>query len=133
MKRIPPPIVIEDAGLFINALKGFPGPFSSYVFKTIGCNGILKLMNGVMDRSANFVSMIAYARSYNEIYFFKGELPGEIALKASGTGGFGFDPIFKPNETPTKTLAELTFEQKNEISHRAKSYKKLAKFILRFK
>ena len=54
------PVIVEDAGLFIEALNGFPGPYSSYVNKTIGVGGILKLMNNVKDRSAYFLSAVAF-------------------------------------------------------------------------
>ncbi|MEM4766442.1 MAG: non-canonical purine NTP pyrophosphatase, partial [Nitrososphaerota archaeon] len=54
------PVMVEDAGLFIDALGGFPGPFSSYAYKTIGIRGILKLMEGVEDRRARFTSVIAF-------------------------------------------------------------------------
>jgi len=121
------PFFVEDAGLFINALKGFPGPYSHYVYKTIGINGILKLMNNVTDRSALFQSIIAFWDG-NKITTFKGQINGNISLEPRGTFGFGFDPIFIP-QNATKTFAEMTIQEKNLHSHRAKSAKKLVKYI----
>jgi len=64
-------VFVEDAGLFIDALKGFPGPYSKFVFQTVGVNGILKLMSGVKTRNAHFKSVICYAlqiRSRNVLW-----------------------------------------------------------------
>ncbi len=85
--------VIEDSGLFVEALKGFPGPYSSYVFKTIGNEGILKLMEGVEDRRAYFMAVVAYWDG-KTVRTFTGRVDGEISREIRGTQGFGYDPIF---------------------------------------
>jgi len=118
---------VEDAGLFINALKGFPGPYSSYVYKTIGVNGILKLMKNVKDRRAFFKAVIAFCWK-GDIYLFTGVVHGKIAEEARGTQGFGFDPIFIPNGD-NRTFAEMTIEEKNKLSHRGKAIRKLINFL----
>lgn len=110
------PFFIEDSGLFIDALKGFPGPYSSYVFKTIGNDGILKVMDGVSNRKAKFRAVIAYFDG-ERVRTFIGEVHGEIATEKRGGMGFGFDPIF---EYQGKTFAEMG-EEKNEVSHRRKA------------
>ncbi|MET1160685.1 MAG: RdgB/HAM1 family non-canonical purine NTP pyrophosphatase [Thermoprotei archaeon] len=113
------PVLVEDAGLFIKALNNFPGPYSSYVFKTIGCSGILKLLEGVRDRSAVFKS--AATLVYEPFIITAiGVTEGFIADKPRGSGGFGFDPIFIPLGSD-KTYAEMSIEEKNKYSHRAKS------------
>ncbi|MCC6009441.1 MAG: XTP/dITP diphosphatase [Fervidicoccaceae archaeon] len=117
------PVVVEDSGLFIKALNGFPGPFSSYVYKTIGVRGVLKLMEGVTDRSAYFESAVAIVMPPFE-RVFKGSVYGRIADSPRGTGGFGFDPIFIP-ENEDKTFAEMSVEEKNRYSHRARAFEKL--------
>jgi XTP/dITP diphosphohydrolase len=117
------PVVVEDSGLFIKALNGFPGPFSSYVYKTIGVRGVLKLMEGVTDRSAYFESAVAIVMPPFE-RVFKGSVYGRIADSPRGTGGFGFDPIFIP-ENEDKTFAEMSVEEKNKYSHRARAFEKL--------
>jgi XTP/dITP diphosphohydrolase len=117
------PVVVEDSGLFIKALNGFPGPFSSYVYKTIGVRGVLKLMEGVTDRSAYFEAAVAIVMPPFE-RVFKGSVYGRIADSPRGTGGFGFDPIFIP-ENEDKTFAEMSVEEKNKYSHRARAFEKL--------
>ncbi|MCS7115526.1 MAG: XTP/dITP diphosphatase [Nitrososphaerota archaeon] len=128
------PVIVEDAGLFVEALNGFPGPYSSYVYKTIGNVGLLKLMEGIDDRSAKFQSVIAYHSE--ELVFpicFKGEARGQITREVrEGHSGFGFDPIFKP-EKSDKTFAEMSVQEKNRHSHRAKALRKFAKWYKNLK
>ncbi|MBA7697737.1 dITP/XTP pyrophosphatase [subsurface metagenome] len=68
------PIFVEDAGLFIEALKGFPGPYSKYVYNTIGTKGILKLMKNIEKRSAHFQSVIAFSSPDEQPICFRGKV-----------------------------------------------------------
>ncbi|MDD1703040.1 MAG: RdgB/HAM1 family non-canonical purine NTP pyrophosphatase [Methanoregula sp.] len=112
------PLIVDDTAFFIDALKGFPGPYAAYVLNSIGNQGILRLMDGIADRSARFTTAIAYA-DINGIEVFTGTIHGRIITGTRGTNGFGYDPIF---ETETgQTLAELPIEQKSVISHRARA------------
>ena len=111
------PLIVDDTGFFIDALNGFPGPYAAYVLNSIGNSGILKLMEGVTDRNARFVTAIAFADTRG-IHVFKGMIDGRIASAPRGTGGFGYDPIF---ETGEMTLAEIPLEEKSRISHRARA------------
>ncbi len=122
------PVMVEDAGLFIKALRGFPGPYSSYVYRTIGNMGILKLMEGVTDREATFKSAIAYCDRPSEVKVFVGEVLGDIALSERGDG-WGFDPIFIPREGDGRTYAEMG-PLKNKVSHRRRALEKLARYLL---
>jgi XTP/dITP diphosphohydrolase len=126
MARLKGPVMIEDAGLFVDGLKGFPGVYSAYVQKTIGNDGILKLMEGMENRQAAFRSIVGYAEPDIEPVVFKGELKGEIGFEPRGTGGFGYDPIFYIDG---KSLAEMNLEEKNEISHRGGSMKALKRWL----
>jgi len=126
MARLKGPVIIEDAGLFVDGLKGFPGVYSAYVQKTIGNNGILRLMEGIDDRRAAFKSVVGYAEPSIEPVVFRGELKGDIGFEPRGTGGFGYDPIFYVNG---KSLAEMRLEEKNRISHRAGSMKALKQWL----
>jgi XTP/dITP diphosphohydrolase len=115
------PIIIEDDGLFINSLNGFPGQYSSYVFKSIGNRGILRLLEGSRDRSAFFKSIFVY-RNGIIAKVFSGQINGKISLTIKD-GGWGYDPIFIPfnnhNKHDNKTFAELNkTNKKNELSHR---------------
>ena len=128
------PVLVEDAGLFIDALNGFPGPFSSYVYRTIGIRGILKLMENVEDRRARFLSVIAfYTPMIGGVKIFTGEVEGYIAREPRGSGGFGFDPIFIPAEGDGRTFAEQSIEEKNKLSHRARAARKFAEWMLLLK
>ena len=72
------PVIIEDAGLFIKPLNGFPGPYSSYVFRTLGTKGILKLMKQNKDRDAFFHSILAFCGYKKDPKFFHGKVKGRI-------------------------------------------------------
>jgi XTP/dITP diphosphohydrolase len=126
MERLAGPVMLEDAGLFIEALKGFPGVYSAYVQKTIGNDGILKLMNGVENRKAFFKSVVVYAEPGMNPKMFQGLVYGNIGFEARGTKGFGYDPIFFVGET---SLGEMEISQKNKISHRAVSILALKKWL----
>jgi XTP/dITP diphosphohydrolase len=126
------PVFVEDAGLFINTLEGFPGPYAAYVYKTIHNSGILKLMENVKDRNAAFHSVISYCdeQSPCQPKSFHGEVHGEITSaerREQGKSGFGFDPIFQPAGSP-KTFAEMTIQEKNSYSHRADALQKFAEW-----
>lgn len=130
-KKMGKPIFTEDTGLFIKQLGGFPGPFSSYVYKTIGIAGVLKLLDSVKDRSAEFRSAIAFCASEITPISFLGTSSGKISIKEQGIHGFGFDPIFKPDDGQNKTFAEMEIEEKNRISHRTRSARKFVTWYLR--
>jgi len=122
------PLFVEDSGLFIEALNGFPGPYSSYTYRKIGVAGILKLMVCEKNREAEFASQIAYIDERGVIKLCRGVCEGDIAEEARGSGGFGFDPIFIP-KGQTKTFAEMSVEEKNLFSHRAKAAHLLAEIL----
>lgn len=126
-KIIKDKIIVEDSGLFVNALKGFPGPYSSYVYKTIGNEGILKLMKDIEDRNAEFISVIGYKDEENE-KIFEGKTKGKISYSIKGKG-WGFDPIFIPEES-SKTYGEMSIEEKNQVSHRGKAVRKFLEWYL---
>jgi len=120
MERYQRPIMIDDSGLFIDALKGFPGVYSSYVFRTVGCDGILRLMEGVKNRSARFECCIGFLVPGKEPHISKGVAKGSISEKKAGTGGFGYDPVFVPDGY-VKTYAQIEVTEKNKISHRGRA------------
>jgi len=121
--RCSKPVIVEDDGLFINSLNGFPGPYSSFVFKTIGNEGILKLIKS--KRTATFQSVIAYCEKRDDIQLFKAEVDGKISQKLTGRK-WGYDPIFIP-VGQTKTYAHL---EKNLVSHRYLAMTKFANWYL---
>lgn len=125
------PIFVEDAGLFIDTLSGFPGPYAAYVYKTIHNDGVLRLIQKEKNRKAVFQSVIAFCDSENlKPLSFYGESKGEITTserREQGKSGFGFDPIFQP-EGSGKTFAEMTIPEKNGYSHRANAIRKFAEW-----
>ena len=123
------PILIEDAGLYIDKYFGFPGPYSSYALRTINNEGILKLMENDEDREARYLSAVAF-RDGDTSVTFRGEVTGWISQEERGTAGFGYDPIFIPTEGNGRTFAEMTAEEKAKISHRARAFRKLAEWIV---
>jgi XTP/dITP diphosphohydrolase len=123
------PFMLEDAGLFIEALHGFPGVYSKYVFFTIGLPGILRLLSDIKDREAVFRSVIAYSEPGHKSIIFVGECSGTISTEQRGKNGFGYDPIFHPKGLG-KTFGEMTTDEKNKYSHRSKA---LDKLILKLK
>ncbi|MGP6294066.1 XTP/dITP diphosphatase [Caldiplasma sukawensis] len=126
-KKIEGPFFLEDTGLYIESLNGFPGPYSSYVQKKIGNEGILKLMNGISKRNAFFVTVISYCNE-GKIDQFVGRVEGNISTKPSGVKGFGYDPIFIPVDSK-KSLAEMTVDEKNMLSHRIRALEKFMEWL----
>ncbi|MBI0583372.1 MAG: RdgB/HAM1 family non-canonical purine NTP pyrophosphatase [Methanomassiliicoccus sp.] len=122
-------IVIDDSGLFVHPLNGFPGVYSSYALRTIGMDGILRLLDGAEDRSAHFECCVG-ASIGGEMFTASGRCEGTIALSPSGTGGFGFDPIFLPSGF-YRTFAEISITEKNSISHRGKAVQAFSKELRR--
>ena len=108
--------ILDDSGLFVDGLQGFPGVYSSYVLRTNGNAGLMQLLDGRTERQARFKSCIG-ALIDSEVIIAHGECQGKIAFAESGTEGFGFDPIFIPDGYEV-SFAELSLAEKNKISHR---------------
>jgi XTP/dITP diphosphohydrolase len=132
-KRSGLPILVEDAGLFVEDLAGFPGPYAAYVFKTIKNAGLLKLVKDLPNRRAVFRSVVAYCESnFEKPICFHGEVIGRIIGKEKKKGktpAFGFDPIFSP-EGSRLTFAEMSLKEKNTFSHRAKALDKFGNWYM---
>jgi XTP/dITP diphosphohydrolase len=122
-------VIVEDDGLFVDSLSGFPGQYSSFVFKTIGNDGILKLLAGSTKRSAYFLSLIAFYDG-RILSISEGRVNGRITDRIT-EGGWGYDPIFVPDGTDL-TFAELE-KNKNEYSHRKRALEKFAQWYLKLR
>jgi len=126
------PCIADDTGLEVDALKGAPGVFSArYAGEDrdaqANMNKLLKEMEGVVDRTARFRTVLALVGPTGE-HTFEGEIKGTITTTPRGTGGFGYDPIFLP-EMSDLTFAELDLRRKNAISHRSRAVWKLIRFL----
>ncbi len=119
-------VLVEDSGLFVPSLKGFPGVYSAHFLKIWGFPPLLELLRR-RDRRAVFRTVAGLARG-KERWTFSGEVRGTIAWAPAGSHGFGYDPIFVP-EGFTRTMAELSPEVKDSISHRARAMHKVGRFL----
>jgi len=116
------PVIIEDDGIFVHSLGGFPGPYSSYVYDTIGNLGVVRLVK--KDRKAKFCAIISYCDKSRKPIQFEGVVPGSIPKRPRGKG-WGYDPIFVPRGK-NQTYGEMT--EKNELSHRSRALQKFARW-----
>jgi XTP/dITP diphosphohydrolase len=148
------PVLVDDAGLFVDGYDGFPGPYSSYVEDTLGVERVADLAADLDDPRARFECVLAYcdgeafdaspdpidredravaAATTGEaesdadlpVKLFFGRVPGRI-VPPRGEGGFGFDPIFEHDGT---TFAEMTAAEKNAVSHRGRALAKFAEWV----
>ena len=122
------PVIADDSGLCVDALDGAPGIYSARYGGEHGNDAknnarLLKELEGVTDRSARFVSAIAFVSDTHR-FTVEGAVEGEILTEQHGDGGFGYDPLFyyPPKQ---KTMAELSAEEKNEVSHRRRGLTRL--------
>jgi len=122
----------DDSGLEVEALQGEPGVYSARyagIPKNDHANVEKLLLNlkNVVNRKARFVTVLTYHFS-GKFYQFEGVINGTIASEPRGTNGFGYDPIFVP-ENSNKTFAEMSLAEKNLLAHRARAFKKFSNFV----
>lgn len=126
------PCFADDSGLEVNALNGAPGVYTAR-YAGPNCSSadnmdkLLSALDDKEDRSAQFVCVIALVLNGQE-HFFKGVCIGEILHKRIGNGGFGYDPIFKP-EGYDRSFAQMNLDEKADISHRGKAVAQLIEFL----
>lgn len=132
------PALADDSGICVDVLGGAPGVFSAYWAghrKDAGANLELLLdqLSDIADphRSAQFVSTIALVTPDGAEHVVEGIWPGRLALRPAGVGGFGYDPIFLPDDQDGRSAAELTAAEKNAASHRARAFVALAPLLAR--
>lgn len=127
------PVLAEDTGLEVEALHNQPGVYSSR-YAGADCNSennmqlLLSNLKDESNRNAQFKTIAAYIDAQGKEHLFEGIIKGEIALQKIGTDGFGYDPIFVPNAY-TKSFAQMSKEEKSEISHRAIAIQKFVAFV----
>ena len=122
----------DDSGLIVDALNGEPGVYSA---RYVGEHGnhaanikkVLEKLDGIQNRKARFVTVISLMWNGEE-HLFEGIVEGVIRHQPTGNGGFGYDPIFQP-EGYDITFAEMSMDEKNRISHRARAVEKLILFL----
>lgn len=118
------PVLVEDTSLCFNALKGLPGPYIKWFLEKLKPEGLVKLLTGWEDKSAEAICTFAYCSGdCEDVILFQGITKGTVVYPR-GPRDFGWDPIFQPDGYD-KTYAELPKEVKNSISHRYKALDKL--------
>lgn len=129
------PTIADDSGLMVEALHGAPGVLSARFAGEHGNDKknnekLLSLMECIpyKERHAKFVSVITLVLDDDDVIVARGECPGHILLEPAGSNGFGYDPLFVP-EGFQRSFAQLTSEEKNAISHRAKALEKLEEIL----
>ena len=118
--------IVEDTSLYIDGMKGLPGPLIKWFLQSMGVEGVAKIA-GLYGEAGKVVTMIGYSDGIGDIQFFKGEIKGKI-VPPKGEGGFGWDVIFQP-EGEKETFGEMTREKKNTMSMRKIAFQKLAEYI----
>jgi XTP/dITP diphosphohydrolase len=121
------PVLVEDSGLMVDAWDGFPGALTKWLMQSIGNEGLLRLLPPGEDRSARAICVVALAQADGKVLTFRGEVPGTLAQRPRGSGGFGYDPVFVP-EWSSMTYAEMG-EGKNEDSHRTRAFRAVREWL----
>lgn len=122
-------VIADDSGLCVDALDGAPGVYSArYAEEGKRCEKLLSALSDVPEdkRTARFICSICMIDSSGEVIYAEGKCEGRIAFEEKGSNGFGYDPVFLYGE---RTLAEMTEDEKNAVSHRANAVKELVKII----
>ena len=127
------PCIADDSGLEITALNNEPGVYSARYLGvdtpyTIKNQIILDRMQNQVDRSARFISVVCLVLGENDIHCFEGVMEGSIDIEAKGSNGFGYDPIFLP-ENHRLTYAEMDLNTKNDLSHRGQAFRKVIAYL----
>ena len=126
VRDVPGWVLVEDSGLFIPSLHGFPGVYSAHILDIWGFGPLFELLK-TRPRSASFRA-VAGVRKGRRIWLFRGEVRGRIAPRAAGKSGFGYDPIFIP-EGESRTFAQIPSEAKNERSHRSQALRAVGRML----
>lgn len=119
--------IVEDTSLYCDCLNGLPGPLIKWFLKSIGVEGLFSLSQRLGNANATAKTIIGYARSRDEMFFFEGVLHGKLVFPR-GSNGFGWDSIFIPIGCK-KTLAEMDENEKNNISMRRIALNKMRDFM----
>ncbi|MHB1434689.1 MAG: non-canonical purine NTP pyrophosphatase [Thermoplasmata archaeon] len=131
VRAIPGTVLVEDSGLFLPGLGGFPGVYSAYISGLWGgpeqFRPLLRALKGA-PRTAIFRTVAGVSIDGRD-HLFAGESRGTVTRRPRGSGGFGYDPIFVP-VGERRTFAEMSAEEKNRYSHRGRALRKVGRFLL---
>ena len=120
-------LVVEDTSLYFECLNGLPGPLVKWFLKTVGNEGLAKMVEPFKNNRAEAKVIIGFNRENGSTEFFEGSIKGSV-VTPRGNNGYGWDPIFIADGMD-KTFGELTIEEKEKVSMRGEAFRKLADFI----
>ncbi|MBQ9660242.1 MAG: RdgB/HAM1 family non-canonical purine NTP pyrophosphatase [Bacteroidales bacterium] len=128
------PCFADDTGLEVDALGGAPGIYSARYAgpahdSQANMDKLLAELTRLDDRGARFRTVVTLILADGRPRFFEGVCEGSIARQKQGSGGFGYDPVFLPDAYPGRTLAEVSEEEKNAVSHRGKAIRAMADWL----
>jgi XTP/dITP diphosphohydrolase len=122
-RRLQRPLVVDETGLALAALQGFPGPLVKWMLAAVGAAGIARVAHRLEDPRATACCALLYRDAGREIVA-GAEVPGRLAAEPRGDGGFGWDPIFVPDGYDL-TYAELSAADKDRCGHRGRAWREL--------
>jgi XTP/dITP diphosphohydrolase len=117
------PVVVEETGLGLAALNGFPGPLVKWMLEAVGAEGIARTALALGQPRATAVCLLMWTDGERSVVG-RGETAGELVLPPRGANGFGWDPVFRP-AGDARTYGELTDEEKDRIGHRGRAWRDL--------
>lgn len=126
-RRIGRPLIVEEAGLDLAALNGFPGPLVKWMLGAVGAEGIARTAAALGDVRASARCFLLYKDGEREVVA-EGRTEGALVVPGRGTHGFGWDPVFLP-EGSRLTFAELTGVEKDAVSHRGKAWREMVRML----
>jgi non-canonical purine NTP pyrophosphatase (RdgB/HAM1 family) len=126
-RRVGRPLVVEEAGLDLAALNGFPGPLVKWMLEAVGAEGLSRTAVSLGDARASSRCFLLYKDGDRQVVA-EGRTEGTLILPGRGTNGFGWDPVFLPEDADL-TFAELTGAEKSAVSHRGKAWRALASLL----
>jgi XTP/dITP diphosphohydrolase len=127
------PTLADDSGLWVDALNGQPGVYSARfagpnASDLDNCNLLLSKLHNAPFRTASFITVLCYINALGEEHIFEGKVNGQILKSPQGNNGFGYDPLFLP-ENESRSFAQMAAEEKNRLSHRFRALQKFSAFL----
>ncbi len=126
-RQVGRPLIVEEAGLDLAALNGFPGPLVKWMLKAVGAEGLSRTAAALGDLRATSRCFLLYKDGDEEL-IAEGRTEGTLIPHGRGTHGFGWDPVFLPDGS-AHTFAELAAHEKNAVSHRGKAWREMMRML----
>ena len=126
-RRLGRPVIVEETGLELAAMNGFPGPLVKWMLDAMGAEGVARTARALGDGAARAHCMLLYHDGRRRLRA-EGETPGGLVLPPRGDGGFGWDPVFQP-DGETRTYGEMSAAEKDRIGHRGRAWRALLKVL----